>query len=127
MKKIHICLLLMISGAGLVMSCSTFRKTPADKPVSVSYAQYLSESDQRKADYYFEEGLRFKAINQHDAAFDAFSRAAAIDTVNASSLYALSNYYLSLRNPIKALNLLQKAILIEPDNYWYLYAVANLA
>lgn len=127
MKKIHICLLLMMSGAGLLMSCSTFRKAPSDKSVSVSYAQYLSEEDQRKADYYFEEGLRFKAINQHDAAFDAFSRAAAIDTVNASSLYALSNYYLSLRNPIKALNLLQKAILIEPNNYWYLYAVANLA
>lgn len=117
----------MITGAGFATSCSTLRKTPKAQPAKVSYVSYLPDSDQRKADYYFEEGLRFKAINQHDAAFDAFSRAAAIDTVNASSLYALSNYYLSLRNPIKALNLLQKAIQIEPGNYWYMYAVANLA
>ncbi|MGL5318147.1 MAG: tetratricopeptide repeat protein [Bacteroidales bacterium] len=127
MKKIPICLLLIMTGGGLAMSCSTLRKSASEQPAAVSYAPYLSESEQRKADFYFEEGLRFKAINQHDAAFDAFSRAAAIDTVNASSFYALSNYYLSLRNPVKALNLLQKAILIEPDNYWYLYAVANLA
>ncbi|MGL5788139.1 MAG: tetratricopeptide repeat protein [Bacteroidales bacterium] len=127
MKKVYIHLLFILICCVAAISCSTNRKSQKVQTQRSSYAPYLSESDQRKADYYFDEGLRLKATGQHDAAFDAFSRAAAIDTVNAASLYSLSNYYLSLRNPIKALNLLQKAILIEPDNYWYLYAVANLA
>lgn len=127
MKKVYTHLLLITICCLVAISCSTNRNSQRAQQSKTTYAPYLSEEEQRKADYYFEEGLRLKAIGLHDAAFDAFSRAAAIDTVNASSLYSLSNYYLSLRNPIKALNLLQKAIQIEPDNYWYLYAVANLS
>lgn len=125
MKKVSIYLLLVSLVAVLGISCKSSKPLAATMPAV--FVNPLSDEEKQRADYYFMEGMRLKAINQQDAAFDAFNRALAIDTMHTAAMYSLSNYYLRLRNPIKAFSLLQKSIQYDPNNYWYLYAAANLA
>lgn len=125
MKKVSIYLLLVSLVAVLGISCKSSKPLAATTPAV--FVNPLSDEEKQRADYYFMEGMRLKAINQQDAAFDAFNRALAIDTMHTAAMYSLSNYYLRLRNPIKAFSLLQKSIQYDPNNYWYLYAAANLA
>lgn len=125
MKKVPIYLLLVSLTTVFGISCKSSGQLAVKAPDS--FVNPLSDEEKQRADYYFMEGMRLKAINQQDAAFDAFNRALAIDTMHTAAMYSLSNYYLRLRNPIKAFSLLQKSIQYDPDNYWYLYAAANLA
>ncbi|MGL5790246.1 MAG: tetratricopeptide repeat protein [Bacteroidales bacterium] len=127
MKKVPIYLLLVSLIAVFGVSCKSSKPLAATTTVPAAFINPLSDEEKQRADYYFMEGMRLKAINQQDAAFDAFNRALAIDTMHTAAMYSLSNYYLRLRNPIKAFSLLQKSIQYDPNNYWYLYAAANLA
>ncbi|MGL4805230.1 MAG: hypothetical protein ACRC26_02670, partial [Bacteroidales bacterium] len=95
-KKVPIYLLLVSLIAVFGVSCKSSKPLAATTTVPAAFINPLSDEEKQRADYYFMEGMRLKAINQQDAAFDAFNRALAIDTMHTAAMYSLSNYYLRL-------------------------------
>jgi len=61
-------------------------------------AMKLSDEEQRKFNYYFFEGNRFKAINETNKSFMYFAEALKIDTTCAACAYELSRFLLANEN-----------------------------
>lgn len=87
----------------------------------------LSEVQQRKFQYYFLEGQKQKYLQHPDAAFDLFKHCYEIDSSSAIVCYELADGYLKMNNPAQAVDLVRKATIFSPSNYWYLFSFANLA
>ena len=79
----------------------------------------LSPEERRKFDYYFLEAVRLKGSGQMDAAFDMYSHCLDIHPESAATLYELGKFYLYLGQPQKGEEFLRKAMVLEPQNYWY--------
>ena len=109
---------LLISLVAFV-SCGSVRHASPD-PVSGS------ELDGYAGDYFFREGIRMYNEGRYDAAMDLMSRSLDYDTASAAACYCLAQYYMSLQDRSllekyngKAQELLERAVRLEPDNYWY--------
>jgi tetratricopeptide (TPR) repeat protein len=85
----------------------------------------LSEAQQTKAEMFFFEGLRLKAISDYSTAIINFEKTIAIDPNQAAAYYELSQMHLNLKNPAAALPYAIQAIKFEPNNEWYLMAAAE--
>ena len=85
----------------------------------------LSEAQQTKAEMFFYEGLRLKAISDFSTAIINFEKTIAIDPNQAAAYYELSQMHLNLKNPAAALPYAIQAIKFEPNNEWYLMAAAE--
>lgn len=96
------------------------------KPAVLSQAITLNSAEQRKFDYFFYEGLKLKNSGRFDAAFDAFSHCLAIDSTAASVLYELSNFYVQLDRPDRAVEMLKRAIANSSNNFTYKIALASI-
>lgn len=86
-----------------------------------------SKKDQRKFDYFFYEGLKLKNVGKYDAAYDAFAHCLSIDSAAAPVLYELSNFYVQMNRPEKAVDMLKKAVENDQDNFTYKMALASLS
>lgn len=124
MKYIGCRLLVCLALLSVCFSCGSNRNFGRKK---TDVGKGLSESDQRKFDYFFLEADRMKNLGKQDAAFDLLQQAAAIDTSSAVVKYNLANYYLHLKKPQLAYDCLKEAAEKSPDNYWYNVMAANLA
>lgn len=115
-----LCLMLL-----LAVGCNAHRQVPpkVNAPVSVS----LSADNQAKFQNYFLEAQRLKYLEKTDAAFDMFSKCLSIDSTSAATCYELADFYLKLNDANSALAMVRKAARLQPDNYWYLYSLANLS
>ena len=111
-----------------VISCGSVRHSSAD-PVPGS------ELDGYASDHFFREGIKLYNEGHYDAAMDLMSRSLEYDTASAAACYCLAQYYMSLQDRAllekyngKARRLLERAVRLEPDNYWYrrLLAVSYL-
>ena len=78
------------------------------------------------SDYFFREGVKQYNQGHYDAAMDLMSRSLDYDTASAASCYNLAQYYMLLQDRAlmeefngKAQQLLEKAVRLGPDNYWY--------
>lgn len=96
------------------------------KKKSSSSGVSLSDADQRKLDYFFYEGLKLKNSEKYDAAFDAFVHCLSIDSTSAPVLYELSNFYVQLNRPEKAVSMLRRAVKSSPGNFNYHMALASV-
>ena len=85
----------------------------------------LSEAQQTKAEMFFFEGLRLKAISDYSTAIINFEKTIAIDPNQAAAYYELSQMHLNLKNPAAALPYAIQAIKFDPKNEWYLMAAAE--
>lgn len=85
------------------------------------------DSDKRKFDYFFYEGLKLKAAGQYDAAYDAFNYCLSIDSTAAPVLYELSSFYVQLQRPDKAVEMLKRAVENSSDNFTYKMALASVS
>ena len=101
------------------VSCGSVRHASSD-PVSGS------ELDGYAGDYFFREGIRMYNDGRYDAAMDLMSRSLDYDTASAAACYCLAQYYMSLQDRSllekyngKAEELLERAVRLGPDNYWY--------
>ena len=101
------------------VSCGSVRHASSD-PVSGS------ELDGYAGDYFFREGIRMYNEGRYDAAMDLMSRSLDYDTASAAACYCLAQYYMSLQDRSllekyngKAQELLERAVRLGPDNYWY--------
>ena len=79
----------------------------------------IDNDNKRKFDYYFYDALSAKAQGDYDKAFDLFQHCHALDSTNANVLSELSGFYSVLQEKDKAATLLKKALIKDPDNYYY--------
>lgn len=122
-KEAILCIFIFIF---LLSSCGVSKKIQSSDIVKEE-ADYLSENERRKFDYFYLEGIRLAQKGEIDAAFDMLRQAAAVDTMSASVKYALASYYLQLNKPQIAYDMIKDAARIDKDNYWYGMMLANLA
>lgn len=106
-----------------MVSCGSTRRSVEAEEVPHT----LSAMEQRKADYFFLEANRLKNNGKYDAAFDMYVRTLETDSLNAAALFELANFYLQLKRVQQTYDLLQKAVRIEPENYWYNLMYAGIA
>ena len=112
-------LLLVSSGTSRITSVSVKDKTIA------GWKDPLSFEQRRKFDYYFLEAVRLKEKGELDAAFDMYSHCLDIYPQSAAVQYEMAQFYMYFNQPQKGEELLQKAVVLEPDNYWYKQTLAS--
>jgi len=110
-KKYYLCLLLSV----VFVSCTTVRKAVAETPKTIQ----LSDSVQRQFDYYFYEGIRQKDNQQYDQALETFKLCLSIDSLDAGAQSETGILYALIGFNEQAINCLEKAIQIDPSNWWY--------
>lgn len=86
----------------------------------------LSEEQQRKYDYYFLEAAKLKLEKKYDAGFEMLKHCLSINPYAASAHYEIGQYYLSLKQPSQVISSLEKAVLYEPQNFWYNHGLYNI-
>jgi tetratricopeptide (TPR) repeat protein len=85
----------------------------------------LSEAQKTKAEMFFYEGLRLKALGDYRKAVINFDKVIAIDPNQAAAFYELSQMYLEMKTPETAFIYALKATTLDPKNEWYLIAAAE--
>ena len=113
---IHTCLLLLALSASPTYAQSTYEVPDTMRPTT----------EEEKARFFFLEGVRQQQKGQHDAAMTLFQQAHEMNPKLVGALYELSNYSHYLRNDSLALQYMQDAAAIDPDNYWLRQAVVTL-
>ena len=98
------------------LSCSTQKKVVE---VSVANKIQLSDASRRQFDYYFYEGLKQKDNQQYDQAIETFRLCLAIDSLDAGAQSELGLMYSAMGFDGPALQCLEKAVRIDPSNWWY--------
>jgi len=98
------------------LSCSTQKKVVE---VSVANKIQLPEAARRQFDYYFYEGLKQKDNQQYDQAIETFRLCLAIDSLDAGAQSELGLMYSAMSFDGPALQCLEKAVRIDPSNWWY--------
>jgi len=110
-KKYYLCLLLIVA----FVSCTTTKKVVAEAPKKIQ----LSDSVQRQFDYYFYEGIRQKDNQQFDQALETFRMCLSIDSLDAGAQSEAGILYALIGFNEQAISSLEKAIRIDPSNWWY--------
>lgn len=100
---------------GVTEACTSGRKLTISEETDPA----LSYEQARKYDYYFLEATRLKQKEDYAAAMELYEHCLALNPRSAAAMYELAQFYLYLEQPQRAHNLLQKAVELEPDNFWY--------
>ena len=115
---------LLVLGIVLVMgACASGRQIKQQKPQPV---QTISTDNQRKYDYFFLEAMRMKQKKAYDTAFSLLQHCLGINPNASSALYEVAQYYLFLRQLPQGCDALEKAVAIDPSNYWYSQSLVSL-
>jgi len=110
-KKYYLCIFFVFA----FVSCTTAKKAVV---VSTKKVQ-IADSTQRQFDYYFYEGIRQKDNQQYDQAIETFRLCLAIDSLDAGAQSEIGILYALIGYNNNAINCLEKAIKIDPANWWY--------
>jgi tetratricopeptide (TPR) repeat protein len=111
----------------MLYSCASLRKSSNSSKNSSAQLSHdpLSFEERRKFDYFFLEAVRQKEIGEIDAAFELFNHCLSIYPESAATLYELGKSYMYLGQPEKGERFFRKAMILEPDNYWYKETLAG--
>lgn len=90
-----------------------------------SVAWAASKNDQKRYDYFFQEAARMHAAGKYAEAFDLFEHARQINPQAAETYYYESLYYAQLKKDSLALDYMQQAIALNPDNQTYAQRLAQ--
>jgi tetratricopeptide (TPR) repeat protein len=85
------------------------------------------EAEQRKFDYFFYEGLKWKNGGKQDEAFEAFRHCLAIDSTDAALAYELAFCYAQMDKPQDMFAWIRKAVAANPENFTYRWVYASVA
>lgn len=110
----------------VLSGCGASRK--AQKQVSASAQPTevsLSDDEQRKFEYYLIEAMRLKRNGSYDASLELLRHCLSIDPTSATVLYQLAHYYAMLNMPAMAKDAFEKAVALNPDNFWYKQTLAG--
>ena len=91
-------------------------KRPVDKSPKIIH---LSESEQRRFDYYVYEGLKQNENRQYDQAIETFLLCSALDSVDSGVQSELGLLYAAIGFNANAIAFMEKAIKTDPSNWWY--------
>lgn len=72
-----------------------------------------------KFDYIFQEAERQKLAQHYAEAIDLFDYCHKLDSTSGVVMYELADLYRYLKNDSLAVDLLERACRLYPDNYWY--------
>ncbi len=85
----------------------------------LSMSFFVASAQQTKFDYIFQEAMRQKLANKYDAAIDLFDYCRQLDPYSGAVLYELSELYRYVKNDSLAIQSLEFASKLYPENYWY--------
>ena len=85
----------------------------------LSMSFFVASAQQTKFDYIFQEAMRQKLANKYDAAIDLFDYCRQLDPYSGAVLYELSELYRYVKNDSLAIQSLEFACKLYPENYWY--------
>lgn len=118
MKQVFYILVVIV-----LSSCSILKNKGGEEKVdNVDYSTIdvqLSDEEERKFDYYFYEGIRYKAINEPNKSFMYFAEALKIDSTCSSCSYELARLLLGNDNTEEAEKLMKRAVKFSPGNRYY--------
>lgn len=97
-----------------VFSTNKRKDAQVSKPV-----HRLSESDQRKFDYYFYEGIKQKDDRKYDQAIETFGLCVALDSLDAGAQSELGLMYTAIGFTKEGMQCMEKALAIDNTNWWY--------
>ena len=109
-RTLYFCLFVALL---LVTSCAT------KKVAQGEVLPQLSEEETRRHDYYFLEATRQREMENHVDALALYEHCLEINPHSAAVMYELAQYYAFLQQPERSRFLLEKAVELEPENFWY--------
>ena len=112
MFKRNLLFVILFLSVTLVFSKSNVKAKVAPK-------MQLSEEAKRQFNYYFYEGLRLKEEQKYDQAVDVFQLCIAIDSLDAGVQSEIGVLYGSSGMINEAVVALEKAVRLDPTNWWY--------
>lgn len=116
----------------LMAACgSSSRATKAVSEITVGYAmpdsvpeKPLTVDQQRKFEYFLIEASRLKQAGDYDAALEMYEHCLSIDPTSAAVLYEMAHFYATLNLPAKSEECFERAVALNPDNFWYKQTLA---
>lgn len=122
--------LLIILFSVFLFSCSVVKKNQvSNTDENGGYSDYsvkLTGEQERKFNYYFYEGTRFKAIGEANKSFMYFAQAFEIDSTCSACAYEISRLLLANENYDEAEKLMEKAVKNSPANRYYITLLSRL-
>lgn len=118
--------LLVLSGCGSSRSTATSPQIHANRTATAvhSLRQTLSETDNQRLSYYYQEASKQKMLGNHVAALDLYHYCLEICPDASEVLYDLALYELYLRQDSLALKHLKRASELDPLNTHYKESLA---
>lgn len=113
-QQLIISYIFVVLGIGLSSTSCGTHKAAQVQPVS-----QLTEADYRRHDYYFLEATRQREAGNHADALALYEHCLSINPQSAAVMYELAQYYAFLQQPERSRVLLEKAVELQPDNFWY--------
>lgn len=109
----------------ILFGCQSNKKFQVShfQPVKVNP---LSVENQRKFDYFFYEANKEKFIGNIEKSVSYYIECLKIDTTSSVCLYELANIYAASKQPLKAIELMQRAVRLNSLNNWYLITLGDL-
>jgi len=77
------------------------------------------KAEGEKFDYYFQEAVRQKLAQNYCGAFDLYDHCLKLNPKSGAVLYELADLYRYLHQDSIAIEYMERANEISPDNYWY--------
>jgi tetratricopeptide (TPR) repeat protein len=100
-------------------ACSPSKKVSGEPNAShEEQPDHLTEAQRLQADFYFFNALKERAIGNTDDAKEYLEKTIAIDPKHATAFFERARIADSRNEHFLALNLIEKAYQLEPDNYW---------
>ena len=121
-KGRSICFLLVVISLNAVFSCKITKPFSSTNSVKVSIDTTevkLNEEARKEFEYLYIEGLKQKTLGNTDDAIKIFSRCLEIDPRSSATLYEMANIHISRGDFQSSMFLLEKAVLINPNNQYY--------
>lgn len=110
----RIALYVLLLACLMGVSCGSSKKVTTKVP-----KELLSETEARRHDYYFLEATRQREMENHADALALYEHCLSINPQSAAVMYELAQYYAFLQQPARSRALLEKAVELQPDNFWY--------
>ncbi len=103
----------------LLIACLLFASCATRKVAQGTTVPPLTEADIRRHDYYFLEATRQREMENHADALALYEHCLSLNPQSAAVMYELAQYYAFLQMPARSRALLEKAVELQPDNFWY--------
>lgn len=114
-----VCCVLMLAA-----SCKSVSQTIAPLGKATISEMPLTDDEERKFEYFLIEASRLKLAGNYDAALEMYEHCLSIDSTSATVLYEMASFYTVMGLKQKAGACFERAVELNPDNFWYKQTLA---